>query len=362
MNVRRAALALATAAVLAVLAFALLPRRTQHPDADIQAIGDTLPPPESVNAEDAFAAVPHAPMRVPGAADDEAFGLVGDVAVSAGRVFVLDVLNHQVSQFGGDGARTGVLGRKGGGPGEFLGPVALAADEGLLYVLDERRQGIDQFDVAAGAWRRTLPLDFHAADVCAVDGRLYVLGARDGYVLHEVSAADGHVVRSFAPDSASRDVLLASYRSGGYLGCSPSGEIAFLPSLRGEVARFDAASGRLLGTVQIPGYRPVRVRPGPNGGVQFDVPGGGSHDYGGAIVPMPGGDWLVQVGRLRRHSQSQHEFESLRSYRLSAGGTMRRLDEPLPRVMAAADTAAYAVTTSPYPAVARIAVPWKESE
>lgn len=294
-------------------------------------------------------------LTVPGSPPERAFGLVGDVAVAVdGRAFVLDALNHEVGVFEPSGERTAVLGRPGPGPGEFMGPAALAVDGagGGLYVLDERKQGIDLFEGDGHTWKRTIPLDFHAADLCLVSGRLYVLGGRNGFLLHELSPADGRVIRSFAPDPESEDVLLRGYRASGYLGCAPSGEIAFLPSLRPEVLRFSAGSGEPLGSASIPGYTAVRVRRTGSGGMQFDAPDQDGHDYGSAILPLAGGDWLVQVGRLRKGSTTQHEFESVRSYRLSArDGQIQPLSAQLPRVLAAGSDLVYAVETTPYPAV-----------
>lgn len=305
---------------------------------------------------DALTGRAHARLSVPGSPAERTFGLVGDVAMTGdGRTFVLDVMNREVSMFGAAGERTALLGRAGPGPGEFLGPVALAVDdEGGLYVLDERKQGLDEFN-ERGEWRRTVPLDFHALDLCFISGRLYVLGGRQGFLLHEVSPKDGAVLRSFAPDADSEDILLRRYRAGGYLGCASSGEIAFLPSLRPEVTRFSAERGTLLGTAAIPGYRAVRVRPVKGGGMQYGAPDGEVPDYGSSILPLPGGDWLLQVGRLEPGASSPHEFISVRSHRLSTrDGQIRPLAVQLPRVMAAGENVVYTVETSPYPAVRTI--------
>ena len=203
---------------------------------------------------DGFRGREYSRLTVPGLPAENSFGLVGDVALASdGRTFVLDALNQEVGVFSRSGARSALLGHRGAGPGEFMGPVALAWDEAGtgLYVLDERRQGIDVFDAADGGWRRTIPLDFQAGDLCFISGRLYVLGGRGGFILHEVAPADGRVLRSFAPDAASEDILLRGYRAGGYLGCSPSGEIAFLPSLRPEVVRFSAQTGERRSSVEL---------------------------------------------------------------------------------------------------------------
>jgi hypothetical protein len=312
----------------------------------------------------AFVAENESPLTVPGTPPEHAFGLVGDVAMAAGgRSFVLDVLNGEVGLFDDSGRRVARLGRPGAGPGELMGPVAIAFNEmdGALYVLDERRQGIDLFDPEKRAWQRTIPLDFHAFDLCFVSGRLYVLGGRNGFILHEVSPADGRVLRSFAPDADSRNLLLRGYRSNGHLGCAPTGELAFLPSVRPEVARFSAQTGALLGVSPIPGYRAVRVRPVEGGGMQFSAPDGEVPDYGSSILPLPGGDWLLQVGGLEPGTSNPHEFISVRSHRLSArDGQVRPLAVQLPRVMAAGENVFYAVDTSPYPAVRIVSTPLAE--
>jgi hypothetical protein len=313
---------------------------------------------------DVLADVSHSLLRVPGAAPESAFGLIGEVARARdGRTYVLDAINREVGVFAPSGERTAVLGGAGAGPGEFLGPIALAVDEASdgLYVLDERRQGIDRFSLERGTWQRTIPLDFHAGDLCFLDGRLYVLGGRNGFLLHEVSPEDGRVLRSFAPDADSREVLLSGYRGSGYLGCAPSGEIAFLPGLRPQVTRFSAERGETLGSAPIPGYKAVRVHPVSGGGMRFDVPGGGGHDYGSSVLPLPDGDWLIQVGRLKPGTSSHHEFISVRSYRLSGrDGQIHALSVHLPRVMASDDGGFYTVDTSPHPTVRVVRAPLAE--
>lgn len=303
-------------------------------------------------------------LHVSGSAHETLFGLVGDVGIGRdGRSYVLDVLERNVAVFTASGDREAVLGGPGQGPGEFMGPVALAVDgaDGGVYVMDERNQRIEVFAGAEPAWERSFQIDFHGRDLCFLAGRLYVLGPRRGFLLHELSPVDGAVLRSFAPDAESEDVLLASYRADGYLGCAASGELTFLPMLRPDVVRFDAASGKELGSIAVPDYRAVRVTPTADGGMKFDVPGGGGHDYASAILALPAGGWLIQVGRLRPRPTNAHEFQSIRSYVVSADGArVRPSSLPLPRLMATRGDSAFAVETNPYPAVRIVSAPSEE--
>jgi hypothetical protein len=303
-------------------------------------------------------------LHMSGSSLENIFGLVGDVGIGQdGRSYVLDVLERNVAVFTASGDREAVLGGPGQGPGEFMGPVALAVDgvHGGVYVMDERNQRIEVFAGAEPAWERSFRIDFHGRDLCFLGGRLYVLGPRRGFLLHELSPVDGAVLRSFAPDAESEDILLASYRADGYLGCAASGELTFLPMLRPDVVRFDAASGKELGSIAVPDYRAVRVAPTADGGMKFDVPGGGGHDYASAILPLPAGGWLIQVGRLRPRPTNAHEFQSIRSYVVSADGArVRPSSLALPRLMATRGDSAFAVETSPYPAVRIISAPSEE--
>jgi hypothetical protein len=89
--------------------------------------------------------------------------------------------------------------------------------------------------------------------------------------------------------------------------------------------------------------------------MQFSAPDGEVPDYGSSILPLPGGDWLLQVGKLEPGTSNPHEFISVRSHRLSArDGQIRPLAVQLPRVMAAGENVVYTVETSPYPAVRTI--------
>jgi hypothetical protein len=288
----------------------------------------------------------------PGAA---AFGLVGDAALGDdGRSYVLDVMEKRVGVAEEEGA-VAWTGRGGQGPGEFFIPVALAADRDQIYVLDRGNQRIERYRSDGGALERTgsLPLEFVPEDLCASDGRLFVLGAHTGHAIHEISPHDGRVLRSFAPDAQLTDDLLATFRAGGYLACAPAGRIAFLPLLRGEVRLFSTATGALLDSAAIPGYHPVLIRKTADA-VEFRAPEGGTHDAAAAVIPLADGRMLVQVGGVRPGA-TMHELTEVRSYLISwEDRSVRPLAGKLPRIASVDDDVALALETVPQPAVNKI--------
>lgn len=285
-----------------------------------------------------------------------AFGLIGDaVATPSGEVFVLDVMERRV----GYASRSQPViwtGRGGQGPGEFFMPVSLAvAKSGNVYVLDRGNQRVERYAVVANGLKHVggFSLTFVAEDMCALNDRLFVLAAFDGRAIHEISPQNGRVLSSFAPDPRLTDELMATFGAGGYLACGPGEEISHLSMLLPQVQRFSAATGRLLGTAPIPGYRAVEVRRVGNG-VVFNAPDG-VHDRAASLTTLPDARLLVQVGHLRPGAATGHEFASLRSYVLQwPQGTFQPLSGDLPRVTSATGDEALAIHTDPAPSLQRL--------
>lgn len=93
-------------------------------------------------------------------ADWEVFASVSGVAFDAdGNLFVLDGGNQRVVVLGPDGGHLRTIGRRGGGPGEFLSPAAMAVTAGgELVVYDRGRRAYSVFE-ADGTFRENLPTD-----------------------------------------------------------------------------------------------------------------------------------------------------------------------------------------------------------
>ena len=89
------------------------------------------------------------PTRAPGHAKlYPQIATVSDVAGGNGVWYVLDATTPTVHMLDGDGARLGTFGREGEGPGEFLGPVAVAVGGDAVAVADARRQEVEP----SGRW------------------------------------------------------------------------------------------------------------------------------------------------------------------------------------------------------------------
>ncbi|MBB4635129.1 6-bladed beta-propeller [Longimicrobium terrae] len=135
-------------------------------------------------------------MAVIGAVGDQEFGRIVDVALDAGgRVWVADGLKNEIRVFSPEGRAVRTVGRKGGGPGEFLMLAGMDWDPaGRLWTVDGASARYSVWDTAGtlvAEHRRNIdtsispwPLGFDH------QGRLYdVLGASEagigGVVRHD---------------------------------------------------------------------------------------------------------------------------------------------------------------------------------
>jgi hypothetical protein len=292
--------------------------------------------------------------------DAATLGLVADVAADRrGRTYVLDVANRRVAVFSQGGVLEEEVGRHGQGPGELQVPTALAMDaRDRLYVLDIANARLEVFDVAGERTARigSLPLEIAATDLCALGNRLFVLAARGGRLIHELSSETGHVIRSLAPDLHAGGEVMAGARASGHLACGPSDALTFLPSTRGEVIRFSATNGETSGRLLLPGYRAVQVTEQAGGAVVFRAPDGGPTDNGSSIVNLPHGRQLVQVG-VATGGGLIVQFNHVRSYLVSwVEGSVTPLGETLPRIVSTRANRAYTVETEPFPSVQVLAL------
>lgn len=287
---------------------------------------------------------------------DDALGTVADVVADGrGRLFALDAQRQAVVMLAPSAGRGRMIGRPGRGPGEFVAPLSMTVDSGgRLLVLDPGTLRIEAFRTDEDGTHRAgaLPLAFPAEDLAACGGRLFLLGSWRYNLIHEISAVDGQVLRSFAPDSIAPDDLMAGYRSSGYLECGPGPSLTFLPALRPELTRYSLATGARIGRLAIPGYEPVQVSRTADGGLMFRAPKSGHHDMASSLVTLPDGTQLVQVGVLEQGARTRHEFREVRSFVVSwDAASIRPAGAALPRIVRASADSVFVVASDPAPRV-----------
>jgi hypothetical protein len=98
------------------------------------------------------------PQAVIGGSNEVEFGDIVDVALDGdGRIWVADGIRNQIQVFTRDGERVRTIGRKGGGPGEFmmlagmgLGSIGPAVGRGRPEVLRLGQRGNRWWRVTAG--------------------------------------------------------------------------------------------------------------------------------------------------------------------------------------------------------------------
>jgi hypothetical protein len=141
---------------LVVAATAVLALAIQVPPGDAQEVTELTARDRmvGVQVEDVFA------VGAMDGAEWEVFASVDGVAFDDdGNLYVLDGGNHRVVVFNPDGNHLRTTGRRGGGPGEFLSPAAMAVTTGgEIVVYDRGRRAYSVFE-ADGSFRENLPTD-----------------------------------------------------------------------------------------------------------------------------------------------------------------------------------------------------------
>jgi hypothetical protein len=281
-----------------------------------------------------------------------AIGEVTDVAVFAdGRLAVLDRQAGDIKVFAGDGSMLGVVGREGGGPGEFNWPTAIVVTaEGYLLVLDPGNRRSSRFSVqgAEASLLDELTLDFVAHDSCTIGTRVYVLGLVGGAAIHELGSeglASGF--DRFPRVAGGIEGMEQRHQATGYLVCDESrGRLAVLPLIRRDVRIYDA-EGLRLGTLALPGYRQTTLNVLGRGSIQLgmDPESGTVHEALGA-ASLPEGILLQAVEK-----DLNGAVRAPQTWLIDGTNTLRELRGVPSAVRLVAGADAYIVADEPFPHV-----------
>jgi len=219
--------------------------------------------------------------------DQVAFGEVVDVrSIDDGSFLVLDRLLPGFHRFDLDGTHLPGWEARGRGPGELLEPRAIATISNRIVVVDPpnarhswyRLEGNNVYFERSG---RSVSSD--DSSVCSLNGRTFIRGPRDGFMIHELNQA-GELLRSFdrmvEGDDAGFGAASAgvrAQRNRGHLLCIEDEDLivvafTYLPTLRAY-----SSSGTLRWEARVAGFRELAFLPSGAQGVRFEAPEDGFH-------------------------------------------------------------------------------------
>jgi len=103
-------------------------------------------------------------LSIGGLDDDLLYMWVGVTTDPKGNIYVTDAMDYSIKKFNDQGILVKKAGRKGQGPGEFLAVRLIGYADGLLWVTDQNRLGIQVFDENLN-YRKQIPFSLHIWDL-----------------------------------------------------------------------------------------------------------------------------------------------------------------------------------------------------
>jgi hypothetical protein len=282
------------------------------------------------------------PLRTIG--DERSFATIDAVERVASGVAVLDASSATVSLYDDAGRLLDQVGRKGRGPGEFMFPVAMAADSsGHLLILDRGNQRLTVLDSRARPLQliREVRLPFVPGTMCVARGKVFVSGTHAGRMIHVVSS-DGTIVRSFASEPVA-DPLRAALTAMGRMACSQSVGAVAIAALTLRRMHVYSLDGWLVRTDSIPDFsETIYSQIGPS--LRPRAPASG---FVHTIAAMQWLDSTLLV-QLEREPNG-HSRPETRRLRLEAGWD--RSSDWWPKVLGILADTVYTAEEDPYPVV-----------
>ena len=228
-----------------------------------------------------------------------ALSAISAMAVASnGSMFVADNRSHMLRLYSRNGTEVASAPLPHEQAGTAVLVTAVAESHGALYVYDATSMKLHRYRVSGrnievnGAFAT----DVRGVDVCAMNGVVYILGFRNGAILHAVDAG-GRVVRSFGQGIGSSDPIRSSIiTAGSRVRCLPgSGLIAVIHNVSPLVRAF-STTGELRWSYTIPGFRPISIASAGGTAVRFTMPST-PVDAMVSLFSMSGGLAGIQVSR-----------------------------------------------------------------
>lgn len=184
---------------------------------------------------------------------------------SAGRLYVIDGLTPRIVAFNSRLEPTAATGRRGGGPGEFREPIALAVVRpGRVAVLDRALRRLSFFDLHEGSSRMeragSIALRMPTEGLCVLgEGQYLIYGFVEGRRLHVIDSV-GRAGRSFAPVYAGLSSMAAELASAGRMSCDiAADEVVLTSRFLPIVEAFRLSTGERLWTDTLRPFRPLEL-------------------------------------------------------------------------------------------------------
>lgn len=279
--------------------------------------------------------------------DNESFGEITAARFRSRRaIVVLDQMNGRVLSYNDEGSPMDPFGSKGVGPGEFFAPIELALRSDEILVLDQGNNRISVLLFADDSLylAKEMRLHFLPMGMCVLSDRIFVLGAWEGHLIHEIDDS-GNVVQSFgAPWS--EDPLGGALSSLGEISCSERNGAIALAS--GPIKSFwvFSADGETIWQGETPGFLQTiyQVR---NGSFRPQPPEGGFWHSTVSVNWFRESQILVQLHR--RSAGEEGRFEA-RIFDIHRGWMARGPDWPY-KVMDVRDELILVTEANPFPVV-----------
>jgi hypothetical protein len=218
------------------------------------------------------------------------------------RVLVLERGQPFLKVLSLDGRLLQSTGRRGGGPGEFQAPTALAYNRGRreLVVLDaaSRRASVYSYRDTL-VFQRTYAVDVAAEDACYMGSRLFVMALEHNRLLHELQPQGQRMVSArhlveLRVEHPLRDYPLFREQAGqGVLFCDNTTQRAVMSSFSANAVHdMDLLRNEQL-SFSLRDFTPLDFAAIQGGGLRQSIPSSGEFDETVAVVSTPTGPRVV---------------------------------------------------------------------
>lgn len=281
------------------------------------------------------------------------FGNIEDVAVEdgSGTIFLVDRLNHTLAAFDRAGRFIASTGRRGEGPGEFRHPGPLGVGRGRIHVLDRGNLRISTYVLEADslALEAETRVPFQIHDMCILNGDIFLLGYRQGKLLHRFDLRTGAVTASFGRPFRDDDAGIAALTAFGLLLCDEESQSIYVTANSIPTVRRYSPTGRLVWEAEVPKISSIITRTAR--GVRYAAPeNGGNSEVTVSLTATRGGGLLLQFGEAFRGVGTLQDIIDVTSvvYDRSNGNLLKRLTD-VPRIDLSDRRFAYSHGNDPFP-------------